>query len=180
MPVQPSTPTVIPATPTPNRNTNASRDIRPSSPSAGSSNDIFYDAEEHERDQNSKRRSMYRSPGTASSPDLATLVRKAKQRGGVLQSHFSKDRRNDQPPSPLPSSVAAQQNSTGSPRNRQRSSTSSAQDAPSTPPGASRSKSARQPISNVSSPVGSEWFMASPKSAGPSGSIKVRGGPCSF
>ncbi|KAH9931131.1 uncharacterized protein BXZ73DRAFT_90208 [Epithele typhae] len=33
-------------------------------------------------DYQTRRRSMYRSPGTASSPDLATLLRKAKERGG--------------------------------------------------------------------------------------------------
>lgn len=31
----------------------------------------------------SKKRSLFRSPGTASSPDLATLVKKAKDRGPV-------------------------------------------------------------------------------------------------
>lgn len=32
----------------------------------------------------SKRRSLLRSPGTSSSPDLATLVRKARERGGII------------------------------------------------------------------------------------------------
>ena len=46
--------------------------------SVSSGSDIFYDAEDSELQ--TKRRSMYRSPGTASSPDLATLLRKAKSR----------------------------------------------------------------------------------------------------
>lgn len=41
-----------------------------------------YDPEE--ADLQTKRRSMFRSPGTASSPDLATLLRKARDRGGVV------------------------------------------------------------------------------------------------
>lgn len=45
-----------------------------------SSQDLVSDAEEAERQTN--RRSMYRSPGTSSSPDLATLLRKTKERSG--------------------------------------------------------------------------------------------------
>lgn len=39
-----------------------------------------YDAEENEHQ--TKQQSMYRSPGSASSPDLVTLLKKTKQRGG--------------------------------------------------------------------------------------------------
>ncbi|KAF8973305.1 hypothetical protein BDZ97DRAFT_1752291 [Flammula alnicola] len=49
---------------------------------ASSSHDLVTDVEEAERQTN--RRSMYRSPGTSSSPDLATLLRKAKERGGAM------------------------------------------------------------------------------------------------
>lgn len=52
------------------------------------------------------RRSMYRAPGTSSSPDLATLLKKAKERGGsgapVIGALGRKDRRRDRTPPPLP------------------------------------------------------------------------------
>lgn len=80
---QPATPIVVPPTPSPGNS--VSRPL----PSAGSittasssTSDVFYDAPE-EQDYQTRRRSMYRSPGTASSPDLATLLRKAKERGGA-------------------------------------------------------------------------------------------------
>ncbi|KAI0081910.1 hypothetical protein K474DRAFT_1655788 [Panus rudis PR-1116 ss-1] len=74
---QPATPTVVPATPTPTRGSSSKG--APESYSSGSS-DVFYDAEDS--DLQTKRRSIYRAPGTASSPDLATLLRKAKAREG--------------------------------------------------------------------------------------------------
>jgi hypothetical protein len=71
-----------------------------STSASSSSNDLFYDAEDP--DYQTKRRSMYRSQGTASSPDLATLVRKAKQRATILPSHLvGKDKRHEPTP-PLP------------------------------------------------------------------------------
>ncbi|TFY78741.1 hypothetical protein EWM64_g5270, partial [Hericium alpestre] len=96
---QPSTPTVVPPTPTPatktkNSSGSSSRQ-QPSSPSVSSSNDVFFDAEDTE--YQTKRRSMYRSSGTASSPDLATLVRKAKQRGGILPAHLMKEKQKERP-----------------------------------------------------------------------------------
>ncbi|EJD02779.1 uncharacterized protein FOMMEDRAFT_133996 [Fomitiporia mediterranea MF3/22] len=58
------------------------RSRSPSADSLGStSNERYFDAEEE--DVQTKRRSLLRSPGTASSPDLATLVRKAKQRSAA-------------------------------------------------------------------------------------------------
>ncbi|KAH9083422.1 hypothetical protein EDB83DRAFT_2213073 [Lactarius deliciosus] len=68
-----------------------------STSASSSSNDLFYDAEDP--DYQSRRRSLYRSQGTASSPDLATLVRKAKQRGSILPT--GRDRRQEPAP-PLP------------------------------------------------------------------------------
>ena len=51
------------------------------------------------------RRSMYRSPGTSSSPDLATLLKKAKERGGssatMVGALGRKEKRREEPP-PLP------------------------------------------------------------------------------
>ncbi|KAH8119341.1 hypothetical protein DFH11DRAFT_1501723 [Phellopilus nigrolimitatus] len=55
---------------------------RSRSPSV-SSNERYFEAEDGDRQ--TKRRSMLRSVGTASSPDLATLVRKAKQRSAAGQ-----------------------------------------------------------------------------------------------
>ena len=95
--------------------------ISASTSASSSSNDLFYDAEDP--DYQTKRRSMYRSQGTASSPDLATLVRKAKQRASILPSQLSgKDRRHEAAP-PLPAGPHAAPNP--APRHRQRSSTSS-------------------------------------------------------
>jgi hypothetical protein len=93
--------------------------ISASTSASSSSNDLFYDAEDP--DYQTKRRSMYRSQGTASSPDLATLVRKAKQRASILPLGNNKDKRHDVAP-PLPSPHAPPN---PAPRHRQRSSTSS-------------------------------------------------------
>ncbi|RPD59799.1 hypothetical protein L227DRAFT_586366 [Lentinus tigrinus ALCF2SS1-6] len=82
--LQPSTPIIVPPTPSPGNSAarsglaSASALTSPSS----STSEVFYDAPE-EIDYQTRRRSMYRSPGTASSPDLATLLRKAKERSGV-------------------------------------------------------------------------------------------------
>jgi len=51
-----------------------------SSPQLPNSSHPYYDAEENECQI--RRRSMYRSPGSASSPDLVTLLKKTKQRNG--------------------------------------------------------------------------------------------------
>lgn len=82
--LQPSTPIIVPPTPSPGNSAARSGLATASaltSPSSSSS-EVFYDAPE-EIDYQTRRRSMYRSPGTASSPDLATLLRKAKERSGV-------------------------------------------------------------------------------------------------
>jgi PH and SEC7 domain-containing protein len=77
--LQPATPTVVPPTPTPTNHGAgpSSATLYPSSPPV-SQNDTSNDADEREFQTN--RRSMYRSPGSASSPDLATLLRKSKQK----------------------------------------------------------------------------------------------------
>ncbi|KAI9509413.1 hypothetical protein F5148DRAFT_1275258 [Russula earlei] len=78
----------------------ASASASASTTSSSCSDELFYDAEDP--DYQTKRRSMYRSQGTASSPDLATLVRKAKQRASILPSQLiSKDKRHEATP-PLP------------------------------------------------------------------------------
>jgi hypothetical protein len=96
--------------------------ISASTSASSSSNDLFYDAEDP--DYQTKRRSMYRSQGTASSPDLATLVRKAKQRASILPASNNKDKRHEVAP-PLPASPGAHPPPNPAPRHRQRSSTSS-------------------------------------------------------
>jgi len=45
----------------------------------------LYDAED--REHQVRRRSMYRSPGSASSPDLVTLLKKTKQRNGLANAN---------------------------------------------------------------------------------------------
>jgi PH and SEC7 domain-containing protein len=107
--VPPATPTVVPPTPSP---TPGPSTIRPpsSSPST-SSNELYYDAEDG--DMQTKRRSLYRSPGTASSPDLATLLRKAKERGGIVNVPHRKERRLEVPP-PLPTGGTRPRSSTSS------------------------------------------------------------------
>lgn len=75
---QPATPTIVPPTPSPNgAGPSSSAKRYPSTPSTTTPNDSFYHADDH--DYQTKRRSMYRSPGSASSPDLATLMRKKKR-----------------------------------------------------------------------------------------------------
>jgi hypothetical protein len=115
-------------TPTPFKSSRTSPNSRPTAPApasvstsaSSSSNDLFYDAEDP--DYQTKRRSMYRSQGTASSPDLATLVRKAKQRATILPPHLvGKDRRHEPTP-PLPTGPHAPSEPS---RIRHRSSTSS-------------------------------------------------------
>jgi hypothetical protein len=120
-----ATPLMPPSTSTQLKGSLPSSTYRPaasiSTSASSSSNDLFYDAEDP--DYQTRRRSMYRSQGTASSPDLATLVRKAKQRGSVLPPQLiGKDRRQESAP-PLPTALHAP--SEPAPRPRQRSSTSS-------------------------------------------------------
>ncbi len=109
-PVQPATPNVVP--PTPTSTTTARRPQRKKAPditqalaaatAAGASSNPQSSSSEtpttispvapqpledqDEYDIRTRRRSLFRSPGTSSSPDLATLVRKAKERGGVVGS----------------------------------------------------------------------------------------------
>ncbi|KAH9935590.1 uncharacterized protein B0H18DRAFT_1207160 [Fomitopsis serialis] len=80
-------------------------------PSSSSSTADFL-PEEPDGEYHTKRRSMYRSPGTASSPDLATLLRKAKARGSAP----SDGRTLDSPTTPSrPDAYQGQRFSTSSP-----------------------------------------------------------------
>ena len=117
--LQPSTPIVVPPTPSPAPSTstrlmttNASSSavgslLQPSSPQAHDD-----DLEDSERQTN--RRSLYRSPGTSSSPDLATLLRKAKERGGPAVSATGHHKRHESPPPPLPDAATQQPSSSKS------------------------------------------------------------------
>ena len=80
--LQPATPIIVPPTPSPSNSAaraGLASTSNLASPSSSSS-EVFYDAPE-DIDYQTRRRSMYRAQGTASSPDLATLLRKAKERG---------------------------------------------------------------------------------------------------
>jgi PH/SEC7 domain-containing protein len=121
---QPGTPVIVP--PTPSQTAGSSSTKQPVPSPSSSSAEIFYDAEDS--DIQTKRRSLYRSPGTSSSPDLATLLRKAKERGGTVGAHHKKLEKRQAPPPPLPTG-GLQQSSTST-GNRPRSSTSSATFSP--------------------------------------------------
>lgn len=166
--VQPSTPVVVPPTPSPTTGGGASssssgRQFTPS-PASSSRDDLFYDAvEDSERQTN--RRSMYRSPGTSSSPDLATLLRKAKERGGVVGVHGKKEKRHEKPP-PLPGSHD-RLNGT-----RPRSSTSSHANGSS--PVTPLSKGKSRTNESYNSP---DWVLTSPRgrnASKDSGTVKAR------
>lgn len=124
-----------------------------STSASSSSNDLFYDAEDPE--YQSRRRSMYRSQGTASSPDLATLVRKAKQRGSILPS--GKDRRHETAP-PLPTGPHAPSDLSSRPRNV----SSAGHSVPKvSPPPMPKGRSQRSRPSAGPS-AGSDWVLANP------------------
>ncbi|KAF5393541.1 hypothetical protein D9757_000553 [Collybiopsis confluens] len=90
---QPSTPTIVPPTPSPVPGPSSAKIPRPSSD--------FSDDEDNTNTHNVNRRSLYRGTGISSSPDLATLLRKAKEKGGAISSgHFQRERRRDSPPPP--------------------------------------------------------------------------------
>ena len=144
--LQPSTPTVIPPTPSPGSSTRLTT-TNTLSPAAGSllqsPSPLNDDFEDPERQTN--RRSLYRSPGTSSSPDLATLLRKAKERGGpAVGSGAGHHQRHEPPPPPLPDAATQQPGSS----NLHVSSTSVASPLSKSRSGAVTERSARQPKEN--------------------------------
>jgi PH/SEC7 domain-containing protein len=139
--VTPSTPVIVPPSPTPG-------------PSHLS--DLFGTAVAS--DLETKRRSMYRAAGTASSPDLATLVRKAKEKGQPIPRRAQKDE-HPLPALPTSSSDAGGATVRASERpGRARSSTSSAVNT--TP---SKGKGKLEPNRAVTSPP--DWVTGSPRAA---------------
>ncbi|KAH9858835.1 hypothetical protein C2E23DRAFT_880256 [Lenzites betulinus] len=153
--LQPATPVIVPPTPSPvnsaGRAATAPSTSSLTSPSSSTS-EVFYDAPEDTADYQTKRRSMYRSPGTASSPDLATLLRKAKERSGVGGSRdgrrggpSSSASSSREPPSPIGSAQG-----TPVPKGKKRSTQNL---------GVSRDSAS----SSATSP---EWVLTSPRSFG--------------
>ncbi|KAH7914138.1 hypothetical protein BJ138DRAFT_1000880 [Hygrophoropsis aurantiaca] len=124
---QPPTPLILPPTPSPIPGPSSAKYPATAS-SISSADEVFYDAEDP--DMQTKRRSMYRSPGTASSPDLATLVRKAREKGGTVAPHHPKKEKQPEPPPPVPSSIPA---SLRPGTTRPRSSTSTGMAPPTSP-----------------------------------------------
>lgn len=135
-----------------------------STSASSSSNDLFYDAEDPE--YQSRRRSMYRSQGTASSPDLATLVRKAKQRGSILPS--GKDRRQEAAP-PLPTGPHALSDLSSRPRKA----SSAGYSVPKvSPPPMPKGRSQRSRPSPGPS-AGSDWVLANPSHDDETAKVRV-------
>ncbi|KAF5385740.1 hypothetical protein D9615_002519 [Tricholomella constricta] len=163
---QPSTPTVVPPTPSPVPGPSSSRNGGSSSQSS-SSHDVFFDAEDittptstATTERQTNRRSMYRSSGTSSSPDLATLLRKAKEKGGGIGAHQKKEKRRDSPPPPLPDRPSSS--------GRQRSSTTYS--SPSTPQATPSSKGK---LKSPKPDNTSEWILPSPRPTKENGTTKA-------
>lgn len=93
--IQPATPIVVPPTPLAG-NSPAEAHLAGKSNNANATYDTSIGSIGHNSvsvspmpDKSTNRRSLLRTAGTASSPDLATLVRKARERGGVIGSNSS-------------------------------------------------------------------------------------------
>lgn len=163
-PAAPATPTIVPPTPQQQASSSrmpsaaataaAGRAVSPTSP-LNRNDDPFTDA----TPDRVNRRSMYRSPGTSSSPDLATLLKKARERGTDLKPGNYKEKRKEEPP-PLPSAVGV-----GHPP-RQRASTGVG--------GSSSPNKLQRPLPPSPNPS-TEWVMPSPNVPRENGTIKVRG-----
>ena len=165
---RPPTPMTVPTTPASTSSLSPVPRPLPSSPSS-SSIEVFYDADDP--DVQTKRRSLYRSPGTASSPDLATLLRKAKERGGFTASNYRKDKQTDPlPPLPPPSPNLAER----FPTTNQRPQKPSANTVPgvvSDPQNDSTTQHAPEgvkPAAEVEPSISTEWVLTSPRSRKPS------------
>ncbi|THH27852.1 hypothetical protein EUX98_g6347 [Antrodiella citrinella] len=164
MTFQPATPTIVPPTPSPNtRHVGSSSSSRTHEP-VQDSPEIYYDAEN--ADLQTKRRSMYRAPGTASSPDLATLLRKAKAK----ENNAEKEARSGNPSlSPLtPNRLHVDDTITKGSRQRPPTGFSSPQSPASPRIGTPLTRGKSKPdigispsASGVSSP---DWVLTSPRS----------------
>ncbi|TDL24175.1 hypothetical protein BD410DRAFT_820374 [Rickenella mellea] len=156
---QPSTPIVVPPTPTPDTNAGAGSGVLTRSPSgSSSSNERFFDAESG--DVQTKRRSLFRSPGSASSPDLATLVKKAKEKSlaNAKQSAQNGESSTSNSLSPHP------QRGAESSRTRQRSSTSVRPEDQPTPNDEHSRKLIKSPRMSDYDQDSQDWVLASSRS----------------
>lgn len=136
-PRQPGTPIIVPPTPTlvsdatiPGQSSSSTPEttFSTSSPRPQNQNDILHDPTEDDTERQTNRRSLYRSPGTSSSPDLTTLLRKAKERGGVISSQQyrnfkERERKRQDTTPPLPSLVRPSTANVPTVTRRQRSTT---------------------------------------------------------
>lgn len=183
-----SSPVVMPPTPSSSGNISTPKIslTRSRSPSSSSSSDEHYfDAEDG--DLQTKRRSVFRSQGSASSPDLATLVRKTKERNGMAQKGTTNDGQRERDEghasrgmanaSPAPASA---RDSTSSNRTRQRSSTTVRPHESSSMPSTSKGKLTRAPKTPTETkkgtsevPISSDWVVASPRPRSDTLSSKV-------
>lgn len=158
----PATPTVVPPTPRANA-AQHQQDPAFSLPPGASS----YDPDDF--DMQTKRRSIFRSAGTASSPDLATLVRRARDRGGVVGNAV--DESTEDGDGPTSSGTLFPPSSEPSSRQRTPSSVSSNYSLVSPPSPPPKTRELAQDIfpqtpkaSRVQSNPGTpEWEMTSPR-----------------
>ncbi|KAF5354747.1 hypothetical protein D9756_005253 [Leucocoprinus leucothites] len=141
---QPGTPVVVPPTPTPasasstpgqSSSSTPESTLATATPPSQSQHDVFYDLVEDDAERQTNRRSIYRSAGTSSSPDLTTLLRKAKERGGVISTQQYKnlrerEKKREEPAPPLPSFDRPSTASSSNITSRQRSSTTSTNASP--------------------------------------------------
>ncbi|KAJ8474457.1 hypothetical protein ONZ45_g15942 [Pleurotus djamor] len=170
---QPSTPTVIPPTPSPIAGPSSASSLSVTKTlsaggggsSAGSSTqDLGRESPGAMGDEDNgggsggdskqtNRRSLYRSPGTASSPDLATLMRKAKSKDRAAAGN-KKDKLQLQ----MGSSPSPFDNVKSSPATRSRSSTSSYVNPATDGRDSNSSKGKSRAL-----PMSPDWVMASPQ-----------------
>lgn len=155
-----------------------------SSTSDCSGQEVYYDAQE-DTDLQTKRRSMYRSPGTASSPDLATLVRKSKGKEAASRERDRDGRTLVAPGSAsqlTPNRLISRDDGSTS-TGRPRSSTSSSAHPPpvslaNVTPAKSRSKLPQSYLPSGGGIGSPDWVLTSPRSMssmrGENGVIKVR------
>lgn len=168
----PPTPIVVP--PTPSSGMSGPSTGRPRSPSNASSSSLERFAGVTDDDLQTKRRSLLRSPGTASSPDLATLVRKAREKSRLDGSQHQVEQNGNNPDTlqvdRLTPNAASHED--GQSRTRQRSSTtvsprkflSSKVSKPNLKSKSPKNtKGFTDDRSRPESPTSSEWIMPSPR-----------------
>ncbi|KAF4598097.1 hypothetical protein EYR38_006491 [Pleurotus pulmonarius] len=145
----PSTPTIIPPTPSPIAGPSSAKPLTGGS-NGSSAQDLVNESGGDDSDsRQTNRRSLYRSPGTSSSPDLATLMRKAKAKDKALQGKSDK----------LKPAATFDRPSTAT---RSRSSTSSFKN-----PGEANTFGSRDNKGKSKAlPTSPEWILTSPQARG--------------